>query len=84
MLARNGEAIEVFGWEPGNGTSYDLTFANRSGGGWFVAWPEAGLIGLVRPGDDGVYIEQRGREWPEGDLAAVAELATELHDGGSL
>lgn len=84
MLAKNGEAIEVFGWEPGNGTRYDLTFAKRSGGGWFVAWPEAGLLGLVRPGHEGVCIEQRGREWSEGDLAAVARLATELYDGGSL
>jgi hypothetical protein len=84
MLARNGEAIEVFGWEPGNGTRYDLTFAKRSGGGWFVAWPEAGLVGLIRPGHDSVFIEPRGKDWPEADVAAVAELATELYDGGSL
>jgi hypothetical protein len=84
MLARNGEAIEVFGWEPGNGTRYDLTFAKRSKGLWFVAWPEAGLVGLVRHGPDSMFIESRGKDWSEGDMAVVSELATELYECGAL
>ncbi len=85
MLARNGEAISVHGWEPGNGTRYDLTFARRAGGGWFVAWPEAGLIGLVRFRDGGmVSIESRGQSWIDGDLEVVTDLAAKLYDGGAL
>jgi hypothetical protein len=34
--------------------------------------------------EEPVFIEPRGKDWPEADVAAVAELATELYDGGSL
>ena len=86
LLARDGRSVEVFGWEPGNGSRIDLTIAQRAGGGWFVAWPEAGLVGLVRlsHGDRSCSVEERGAPWPASDREAVKRLLWDLYDGGSL
>ena len=58
-------------YEPGNGSRMDLVVARRAGGGLFVVWPEAGLVGLIRPHEGGVTVEPRGREWAASDLEAV-------------
>lgn len=66
------------GYQPGNGSRMDLVVAKRAGGGLFVVWPEAGLVGLVRPHSGGVTVEPRGREWGASDLEAVARALADL------
>lgn len=35
--------------QPGDGTRYDLTLVQRSGGGWLVVWDDVGVMGRIRP-----------------------------------
>jgi len=66
------------GYEPGNGSRMDLVFAKRAGGGLFVVWPEAGLVGLVRPHGHRFVVEPRGREWGVSDLEAVERALADM------
>lgn len=66
------------GYQPGNDSPMNLVIFKRAGGGLFVVWPEAGLVGFVRPHADGVTVEPRGREWGVSDLEAVARALADM------
>ncbi len=42
-----GDCPTVHGYEPGNGTRYDLSFARRAGGGWIMVWDSAWIVAKV-------------------------------------
>ena len=49
--AKTGMSVHVFRLQPGNGSSYDLSYVRRSGGGWCVVWDAARFAAIVRRGN---------------------------------
>ncbi len=85
---REVSAFGLYGYEPGNGTRYDLTFAGRYGGGWLVAWEAGRMLAIVmggnaRRGGPAEVLVLAG-ELSDPDHEAIADLAGELVRSGAL
>jgi len=80
-MVEGAESWIVTGYEPGNGSRFDLLYGRRAGGGWCVVWVDASLLAVVRR--DG-RTEPRGKRWAKSDLDAVEELSRQLVAAGLL
>jgi hypothetical protein len=82
------EAVVVVGYQPGNGSRYDLEILPRVGGGYLLVWDGVGAYGRLYPSE----AHRGGRaEWqlragkaPKPDREAIEALAGELYRRGVL
>lgn len=81
-------SVLIKGYQPGNGSRYDLTFARRAGGGWLVVWDAVGWFACVYRSSSmnggPAELSRKVGDWNDPDAEAVAELAGALFRAGVL